>query len=200
MIYSIRGELTHKEVNLAVIETGGVGYACRITCTTASQIGEIGEEVFLYTYLHVREDNIELFGFYSKQELHCFRLLTSVSGIGAKTALAVLSDLDPQRFALAVASEDSKLLTKTKGVGIKAAKRIVLELKDKIAKENISAEVFKTAVSVSAPATDSSSEALTALMTLGFTQGEIMEAMNQIDTSLSTEKIIKQALKLLGMK
>ncbi len=200
MIYSIRGELIHKEVNLAVIETAGVGYACRITCTTASQIGETGEEVFLYTYLHVTKDNIELFGFYSKQELHCFKLLTSVSGIGAKTALAILSDLDPQRFALAVASEDSKLLTKTKGVGVKAAKRIVLELKDKIAKENISAEAFKTAVSVSAPVTDSSSEALTALMTLGFTQGEIMEAMNQIDTSLPTEKIIKQALKILGMK
>jgi len=200
MIYSVRGELIHKEVNLAVVETAGVGYACRITCTTASQIGEVGEEVFLYTYLNVREDNVELFGFYSKQELHCFKLLTTVNGIGPKIAIAILSDLDPQRFALAVASEDSKLLTKTKGVGPKAAQRIVLELKDKVAKENISAESFKSAVSMSVPVSDSSSEAVTALITLGFNQSEVMEVMAKIDISQPTEKIIKQALKILGMK
>ncbi len=200
MIYSVRGKLIHKEVNLAVVEAAGVGYACRITCTTASQIGEVDEEVFLYTYLNVREDSVELFGFHSKQELHCFKLLTSVTGVGPKMAIAILSDLDPQRFALAVASEDSKLLTKTKGVGPKVAQRIVLELKDKVAKENISAEAFKKAVSVSAPVTDSSSEAVTALITLGFNQSEVMDVMAKIDTSQPTEKIIKQALKVLGMK
>lgn len=200
MIYSIRGELIHKEPFLAVVETGGVGYACRITCMTASQIGETGTEVFLYTYLHVREDNVELFGFYSKQELHCFKLLTSVSGVGPKMALAILSDIEPQRFALTVASGDSKLLTKTKGVGPKVAQRIILELKDKIAKETVTAEDLKAVGNISIPVSDDTSEAVTALITLGFSQSEVMEAVAQIDTSLSTEKIIKQALKILGMK
>lgn len=200
MIYSVRGELIHKEPFLAVVETGGVGYACRITCATASQIGETGTEVFLYTYLHVREDNVELFGFYSKQELHCFRLLISVSGVGPKMALAILSDIEPQRFALTVASGDSKVFTKTKGVGPKLAQRIVLELKDKVAKESITSDDFKAAVNVSVPAGDDTGEAVTALITLGFSQSEVMEAIARIDTSLPTEKIIKQALKILGMK
>ena len=139
MIYSVRGKLTHKEPFLAVVECAGVGYACRTTCSTSAQLGETGKEVYLYTYLHVREDNVELFGFYSMQELNCFKMLISVSGVGPKAALSILSDIDAQRFALTVASGDSKVFTKTKGVGPKLAQRIVLELKDKIAKESITA-------------------------------------------------------------
>ncbi|MGN0612363.1 MAG: Holliday junction branch migration protein RuvA [Porcipelethomonas sp.] len=200
MIYSIRGELTHKEPFLAVVECSGIGYACRITCATAAQIGETGSEVFLYTYLYVREDNVELFGFCSKQELHCFKLLISVSGVGPKMALSILSDVDAQRFALTIASGESKVFTKTKGVGPKLAQRIVLELKDKVAKEGISAEDIKASGNVGIPQGDNCDEAITALITLGFSQAEVAEAVSKTDTALPTEKIIKQALKILGGK
>ena len=135
MIYSVRGKITVKELNLAVIECAGVGYACRTTYTTISKIGEIGSECLLYTYLYIREDMAELFGFSTQQELNCFKMLISVSGVGPKAALAILSDVTPEKFAMLVASGDSKLFTKTKCIGAKSAQRIVLELKDKIAKD-----------------------------------------------------------------
>lgn len=200
MIYSVKGKLVHKEPFLAVIECAGVGYACRITCATSSQLGETGSEAFLYTYLHVREDNIELFGFYSKQELHCFKLLLSVSGVGTRMALTILSDMDAQRFALTIASEDSKALTKSKGVGPKLAQRIVLELKDKVAKESITGADFKAAGNISVPVSNECSEAVTALITLGFSQAEVEKVMTKVDTSLSSGEIIKQALKILSNK
>ena len=137
MIYSVHGTLLAKELSLAVVECGGVGYACRTTFTTLSQLGNVGETVFLYTALSVREDAVELFGFATKQELQCFRLLTTVSGVGPKAALAILSDLPPDRFLLTVAAGDSKQLTRSKGIGAKTAQRIVMELKDKIAGESI---------------------------------------------------------------
>ena len=193
MIYSLKGKLVHKEPFLAVIECGGVGYACGITCATSSQLGEIGSDAFLYTYLHVREDNIDLFGFFNKQELHCFKLLISVSGVGPKMALTILSDIDAQRFALTIASEDSKALTKSKGVGPKLAQRIVLELKDKVAKESLSGADIKAAGNISVPVSDDCSEAVTALITLGFSQQEVAKAVSQIDPSLSSSEIIKQA-------
>lgn len=200
MIYSVKGKLVHKEPFLAVIECGGVGYACGITCATSSQLGEIGSDAFLYTYLHVREDNIDLFGFFNKQELHCFKLLISVSGVGPKMALTILSDIDAQRFALTIASEDSKALTKSKGVGPKLAQRIVLELKDKVAKESLSGADIKAAGNISVPVSDDCSEAVTALITLGFSQQEVAKAVSQIDPSLSSSEIIKQALKILSNK
>lgn len=198
MIYSIKGKLVHKEPFLAVIECGGVGYACRITCATSSQLGEKGNEAFLYTYLHVREDNIDLFGFFTKQELHCFKLLLSVSGVGTKMALSILSDIDAQRFALVIASEDSKALTKSKGVGPKLAQRIVLELKDKVAKESLSGTDIKASGNISVPVSDECSEAITALITLGFSQPEVAKAIAKTDVSLSSSEIIKQALKILS--
>lgn len=201
MIYSVRGKLIHKDMQMAVVECGGVGYGCRITFATYSELPELDNEVFLYTYLHmIKDGDPELFGFYDKQELHCFKLLLSVSGVGAKTALAVLSDMDAQRFALAVASEDSKLLAKTKGLGAKTAQRIVLELKDKIAKESISQDVIKASNNVKVPVGDNSSEAVTALMALGFTNDEAVNAVTQTDMTASPEEIIKNALKLIGKK
>ena len=125
MIYSVRGTLVHKEAGLAVIECGGVGYGCRTTYNTLARMGDIGSEETLYTYLHVREDGIELFGFHDRQELGCFKLLLGVSGVGPKVSLSILSDIDPNNFALAVATGNHKLLTKTKGVGPKMAQRIV---------------------------------------------------------------------------
>ncbi|MEE0185719.1 Holliday junction branch migration protein RuvA [Porcipelethomonas sp.] len=200
MIYSVRGKLTHKEPFLAVVECAGVGYACRTTCSTSAQLGETGKEVYLYTYLHVREDNVELFGFYSMQELNCFKMLISVSGVGPKAALSILSDIDAQRFALTVASGDSKVFTKTKGVGPKLAQRIVLELKDKIAKESITASDIKSSGNIFVPEGDNCAEAVSALMVLGFSQEEVAAAVSKIDTSLDTGEIVKQALKIIGKK
>ena len=200
MIYSVRGKLTHKEPFLAVVECAGVGYACRTTCSTSAQLGETGKEVYLYTYLHVREDNVELFGFYSMQELNCFKMLISVSGVGPKAALTILSDIDAQRFALTVASGDSKVFTKTKGVGPKLAQRIVLELKDKIAKESITAADIKSSGNIFVPEGDNCAEAVSALMVLGFSQEEVAAAVSKIDTSLDTGEIVKQALKIIGKK
>ena len=200
MIYSDRGKLTHKEPFLAVVECAGVGYACRTTCSTSAQLGETGKEVYLYTYLHVREDNVELFGFYSMQELNCFKMLISVSGVGPKAALSILSDIDAQRFALTVASGDSKVFTKTKGVGPKLAQRIVLELKDKIAKESITTSDIKSSGNIFVPEGDNCAEAVSALMVLGFSQEEVAAAVSKIDTSLDTGEIVKQALKIIGKK
>ena len=200
MIYSVRGKLTHKEPFLAVVECAGVGYACRTTCSTSAQLGETGKEVYLYTYLHVREDNVELFVFYSMQELNCFKMLISVSGVGPKAALSILSDIDAQRFALTVASGDSKVFTKTKGVGPKLAQRIVLELKDKIAKESITASDIKSSGNIFVPEGDNCAEAVSALMVLGFSQEEVAAAVSKIDTSLDTGEIVKQALKIIGKK
>ncbi|MBS6314231.1 MAG: Holliday junction branch migration protein RuvA [Ruminococcus sp.] len=200
MIYSVRGKLTHKEPFLAVVECAGVGYACRTTCSTSAQLGETGKEVYLYTYLHVREDNVELFGFYSMQELNCFKMLISVSGVGPKAALSILSDIDAQRFALTVASGDSKVFTKTKGVGPKLAQRIVLELKDKIAKESITTSDIKSSGNIFVPEGDNCAEAVSALMVLGFSQEEVAAAVSKIDTSLDTGEIVKQALKIIGKK
>ena len=200
MIYSVRGKLTHKEPFLAVVECAGVGYACRTTCSTSAQLGETGKEVYLYTYLHVREDNVELFGFYSMQELNCFKMLISVSGVGPKAALSILSDIDAQRFALTVASGDSKVFTKTKGVGPKLAQRIVLELKDKIAKESITASDIKSSGNIFVPEGDNCAEAVSALMVLGFSQEEVAAAVSKIDTSLDTGEIVKHALKIIGKK
>ena len=200
MICSVRGKLIHKENELAVVECGGVGYACRTTLQTLASLSETGSEVTLYTYLHVREDNVELFGFSSQQELNCFKMLISVSGVGPKAALSILSDFNPEKFALLVASEDSKTLTKTKGIGAKTAQRIVLELKDKIVKENI--DLSEAGGSpVVAPADGSSvSEAFSALLVLGYTQSEIAPVLSGLDSSLPSSELIRQALKIIAQK
>lgn len=177
-----------------------LGMRAELHVSTSAQLGETGKEVYLYTYLHVREDNVELFGFYSMQELNCFKMLISVSGVGPKAALSILSDIDAQRFALTVASGDSKVFTKTKGVGPKLAQRIVLELKDKIAKESITASDIKSSGNIFVPEGDNCAEAVSALMVLGFSQEEVAAAVSKIDTSLDTGEIVKQALKIIGKK
>lgn len=198
MIYSVRGNIIHKGTDVAVIECGGVGYACRTTLATLSQIGKTGEETMLYTYLHVREDNVELFGFSTEQELNCFKMLLSVSGVGPKAGLAILSDTNPERFALTVATGDYKAFTKTKGVGPKLAQRVVLELKDKISKEQISsaenAQVDFEAVTNGS----NTSEAISALVVLGYSQTEAASAVAKLDPSLSVEELIRQSLKKMA--
>lgn len=202
MIYSVHGKLIAKEPSMAVVECGGVGYGCRTTFTTLGQLGAIGETVFLYTMFSVREDAAELFGFATQQELQCFQLLTSVSGVGPKAALTILSDLTPDRFLLTVASGDSKTLTRSKGIGAKSAQRIVMELKDKIAGESIGllagAEVQSAAAASSAGG--NVGEAIEALVTLGYTQGEVAPIVAKLDPSLSASELIRRTLQEFGKK
>ena len=198
MIYSIKGELTHTEQNLAVIECGGVGYACRTTFTTLSQIGQTGETVKLLTYLHVREDAVELFGFYTQSELTCFKMLLSVSGAGPRTALAILSDTTPEKFALSVATGDAKAFTKTKGVGPKLAQRIILELKDKIAKEQLSQESVAVAEFTAVNNSGAVGETISALVVLGYSQTEAASVVSKLDASLSAPELIRKSLQLIG--
>ncbi len=200
MIYSVKGKIIHKGTDMAVIECGGVGYACRTTLATLSQIGRTGEEAMLYTYLHVREDSIDLFGFATEQELNCFKMLITVSGVGPKAGLAILSDTNPERFALIVATGDHKALTKTKGVGNKLAQRVGLELKDKISKEQLSAAGGEA---VDFPVTAESgamSEAISALVVLGYSQTEAAVAVAGLDTALPTEELIRLSLKKMAAK
>ena len=192
MIYSLRGTLIYKEQSMAVIECAGVGYSCKITFETFSKLVDINKEQFLYTFLSVREDNVELFGFATMEELTCFKLLISVNSVGAKAGISILSVLTPEKFALAVYS---KAISKAKGVGSKTAERIVLELKDKISKENISitGEAFASNdVPISASNFD---EALQGLMALGYSQSEVLPYMKKLNGDLSTSDIIREVLK-----
>lgn len=198
MIYSLHGVLTEKEPNLAVIECAGVGYACRTTNTTLSALGEIGNEVRVYTHMNVREDAVELFGFADKNELKCFQMLLTVSGIGGKAALSILSDLTPNKFALLVASGDSAALTKVKGIGKKSAERIILDLKDKLLKSN---PILQDApVSVISAGTDNFSEALAALAVLGYRQEEVMPVLAGLDEALPAEELIRLTLRAMGTR
>lgn len=195
MIYSLHGELTHWETGLAVVECGGVGYACRTTMNTLAKIREL-DEVTLYTYLHVTENSLDLFGFADNAELGAFKQLIAVSGVGPKAALSILSDITPSKLALCIASGDYKTLTKSPGIGTKIAQRIVLELKDKVAKEQkISAFDLQSA---SLPTGDNLTEALTALQTLGFTPAQCGTALSGADPTSSVEDLIKYGLKNLA--
>lgn len=196
MIYSLTGKVTVMEQNLAVIECSGVGFACRTTATTLSQIA-IGEQTTLLTYMSVREDAIELFGFADNSELNCFKMLITVSGVGPKAALSILSEMSPQGFALSVVTGDAKALTRAQGIGAKIAQRIVLELKDKIEKENkhLTAEEFAAATNIAAPTGNKASEALTALMVLGFSNAQASGALSGVDPELPVSEMIKAALR-----
>ncbi|MDR0223396.1 MAG: Holliday junction branch migration protein RuvA [Oscillospiraceae bacterium] len=197
MIYSVKGELIHKEPNLAVIECGGVGYACRTTSGSSDRL-KIGEETALKTYLYVREDSVELFGFADNSELNCFKMLISVSGVGPKAALSVLSDMSPQSFALAVASDDAKRLTGVSGIGMKTAQRIILELKDKIDKQKSFTASEWNRSAVAGYSREAGGEALAALMVLGFSAGEATAALNGVPEGAETSERVKRALKKLS--
>lgn len=201
MIYSLHGKLIHKELGLAVVECGGVGYGCRTSYNTLVKLGDTGGEVTLYTHLAVREDGVELFGFVDMQELNCFRQLISVSGVGPKAATAILSDMTTEQFALTVASGDSKSLTRTKGIGTKTAQRIVLELKDKISSESVSGTTasadYGGAVNTGGSAVG---EAMEALMVLGYSQGEIAPILRKLDPALDTQELIKETLRIMASK
>lgn len=199
MLYSVRGTLIHRETNLAVVECGGVGYQCFITLNTARHLPQQGGEVMLYTFLNVREDAVELFGFADSAELSCFKMLTSVNGVGPKAGLAILSEYSPERVALAIASGDFKSLTRAQGVGPKLAQRIVLELKDKVGLPASGAGVPDVGTPVGAVnASGNAAQAVSALTMLGFSAGEASAAVAKLDSELSVEELIRQALRSMG--
>lgn len=194
MFYYLNGIVAETSANLAVIDCGGVGYSCATTNYTLAQLKK-GEKAKLYTYLHVREDIFEIYGFASQSELNSFKMLIGVSGVGPKAALAVLSATTPNQLALSIVTGDEKALTAAPGIGKKIAQRIILELKDKLAKEQSSFSADSGAVPVVVQ-NDKSTEAAAALSVLGYTTQDIAVALKGIDmTSLSLEEIIRQALK-----
>lgn len=195
MIYSVRGILTVVETNFVVVECGGIGYSCNISLTTARKLPKVGSEVRLRTYMNVREDGVELFGFYDEKELASFKMLTSVNGVGPKVALSILSEFTPDKLAVNIASSDAKSLTAASGVGIKIAQRIVLELKDKISSKDIS---FSS--DVSAPSGGNFGEAIGALVALGYSQSEAASALKGCAPDSSVEELIKKGLRYFSGK
>ena len=193
----IKGTLEEKSTDSIVVETAGIGYKIYVSEHTMANLGEIVEKVKIYTHYHVREDNISLYGFMSNEELKMFELLLQVSGIGAKTAIAMLSNITPSKFALAIISNDLKTLTKIPGIGNKSAQRMVLELKDKLKTQTaIEDDEEETTPNDNS---ESINEAGQALQILGYNKSEISKVFDKFDThNLSTEDLIKEALKRLA--
>lgn len=198
MFAYIKGELDTKTDTFVVIDVQGVGYKIFMPTKSIESLGEIGQTVKVYTYYYVREDNISLYGFSSNEELRMFELLLSVSGVGAKSAIIMLSEISPSSFALAVISNDVSKLVKIPGVGKKTAARIILELKDKL-KTETAIEGADEEVLVQQNNNESISEAGQALQILGYNKGEIAKVFDKIEThNLTTEELIKEALKHLA--
>ncbi len=197
MFYYVNGTVAHIAPYLAVIDCGGVGYACHTTNVTLGALS-VGKPGKLYTYLNVREDAMELFGFASEEELNCFKMLIGISGVGPKAALSILSSTPPDRLALAIITGDEKTLTVAPGIGKKIAQRIILELKDKLAKGQLGTGGGESyaGTGVTLIPENKLSEASAALAVLGYSGSEIGLALKGIDLdSLTLEQIIKQALK-----
>ena len=197
MLYCLKGELLHIEPRMAVISCGGVGFRCQITMNTARQLPALGCEAMLYTMMNVREDAIELFGFADQSELNCFKQLISITGVGPKAANAILSEFSPEKVALACASGDYKSLTRAQGVGPKLAQRIVLEMKDKVGALTGGSEPMDLSGGV-VSASGNAAQAVDALTVLGFSAGEASAAVGKLDSALSVESLVREALKLLA--
>jgi len=197
MFAYIKGSLEQKSNNYVVIDVGGIGYKIFMATKAIEALGEIGEVVKVHTHYYVREDNISLYGFNTNEELRMFELLLQVSGIGAKSAIAMLSEISPSSFALAVISDDISQLVKIPGIGKKTAARIVLELKDKLKTEEAITKTEEVKLSITNE--EETSEAIAALQVLGYTKREIEKALENVDTkNLQLEEIIKQGLKNLA--
>lgn len=199
MFYYLSGTVALLDGGLAVLDCGGVGYACYTTNTTLARL-QTGREARLYTYCNIKEDAFDIYGFYTREEKSCFEQLLGVSGVGPKAALAILSIVTPEQFTLAVMTQDDKTLTRAQGVGKKMAQRILLELKDKLGGSQMSLNAAELAGS--APVSGSkSAEAMAALASLGYSQAEISAALRGVDAeSMSVEQIVRQALRAMVMR
>lgn len=203
MYYYLNGELAYRDLSTCVIDCGGVGYKLTVSfITSESLMSKLGKQVKLYTHLAVREDGVELFGFGSYEEKECFNRLTSVSGIGPKAAMSILSTMTPEKLAVAICTEDKKAIAKAPGIGAKSAARIILELKDKMSKEMVgdSTVSLDSITSASSFVSNSAfSEAAEALSVLGYDKSTVMSVLKGVDPSVSdVGEIIKLALKKLA--
>lgn len=201
MFYSIRGKLIHTEPGVTVVECGGVGFKCFTTMTTQRALPPRGSEVTLFTHLNVREDALDLFGFATMSELNCFKMVTSVSGVGPKAGLAILSELTAEQLAIAVAAGDSKAITRAQGVGPKIAQRIIVELKDKLSLDfspdgNNTVGGSQGVVS----AAGNAAQAINALTALGYMPSDAAKVVSGFDPSLPVEELIRLSLKAMGSK
>ena len=196
MFYSLTGKLVHMEPGVVAIECGGVAFKCFTSMNTQKNMPRIGETATVYTHLNVREDALDLYGFSTKSELNCYKMLTTISGVGPKAALSILSEMTPEGVAMAAASGDSKKFTKASGVGPKLAQRIVLELKDRVKKMELTGTDDAGIVSAS----QNAEQAVQALIVLGYTQSEAAQAVAKLDGSLSTEELIRGALKSMASR
>ncbi len=196
MIASLRGTLIYNDATTCVVECGGVGYSCFLTAKALGKLPQKGEEVFLNTYMVVKEDAFELYGFVDREEMECFKLITSVSGVGAKIGISMLSAFTADQIALFIAGNDPKSLTAASGVGLKLAQRIILELKDKVSSISVSNQTEVEAV-VNTSKNTAATEAVEALVSLGYTQSEASRAVSKLSADLSAEIMIKEALKML---
>ena len=200
MIYSLNGKLIYADHQFAVIECGGVGYKFLASTKTLSALPQKGKQAFVYTYMNVKEDAVDLFGFADTNELELFKLITSVNGVGPKIGIAILSDFTVDQLSLAIASGDAKTLTKASGVGLKIAQRIVLELKDKLASGLTVQSDSGSATAADIADGSSPKDAIAALVQFGYSHSEAAATVSKCDLSKSTEDIIKQALRLLSTK
>lgn len=196
MIASLNGKLLYSDSSSAVIECCGVGYRCFISMKTAADLPSVGTQTFLHTLLVVREDAMDLYGFTTKAELDCFKLITSVNGVGPKIGIALLSEFTPDKLSLFIASGDSGALTSASGVGSKLAQRIVLELKDKLGNGTLTG-YENTAKSGIASSGSNVSDAIAALISLGFSRSEASSAVSKLDPNTNADELIKNALKYL---
>lgn len=203
MFYYLQGELAYRDISTAVIDCGGVGYKLTVSfITSEALVSKLGKTVKLYTHLAVREDGIELFGFGSYDEKECYNRLTSVSGVGPKAAMSILSTMTPDRLAAAICSEDTKAIAKAPGIGAKSAARIVLELKDKVSKEMLNDSIVSAGQTSSAQGfvpNSNISEAAEALTVLGYDKSTVLGALKGIDAAdKDVGEIIRLALKKLA--
>lgn len=201
MLYAyIRGKLEYKHEDYIIIDTGGVGYKVFTPLSTLEMLGAAGSEAKVYTHLYVREDIMNLYGFFTQEELSMFELLISVSGIGPKAAMSLISSVSPSKFGLAVITDDAKTLTRAQGVGNKMAQRIILELKDKIKKEQLASVGSNIGKELQAVMGNSKmSEAVSALMVLGYTQLEANRSVSAIySEEMELEVIVRMALRNLA--
>lgn len=200
MIYCLTGKIVKKSMNAVVLSCGGVGYYAQCPASVAGALPGVGKEATIYTVMSVTENDVSLYGFATEQQQACFEMLTAVSGVGPKVGLAILSVMEPDRVALAISAGDHKAFKAASGVGPKLAQRIVLELKDKVAKgfvDGISLEDVAGA-SAATQASQGSSQAIAALVSLGYSQSEAALAVSKIDAALPVEEIIKLALRSMA--
>lgn len=200
MLYSITGIIRVLEAYHVVIECGQIGYSVRTSMTTLSKMPSVGETTVIYTYLHVKEDALELYGFAEIEELNLFKLLISVSGVGPKAAIVILSDMNVSQFALCVAAGDYKTITKVQGIGPKTAQRIILELKDKVSDNYFALNTVEENLSSVVSQSGNANEAVSALEALGYSRSDAVGVVTKMAADLSVEDMIKEGLKALSGK